>query len=198
MTSYHLEKLLVEVLSLHQFIQSCFLLTAHHVCCSSDYWRSICQASVPKEQCWLGYTSYFYCALSYMVSVFWRLLSSKMNYPYKPYLFPTVSKNYFSRLSESLVTLTCLSPLHHSWLYYTLFWSLDSCSCTNTPSMPASRVCYIAYVAQFWVYPILSVLPNSARGVFFALCALLLVFFYWMGKLMNKFIWQGLLFSSFW
>ncbi|XP_031552946.1 androgen-induced gene 1 protein-like isoform X3 [Actinia tenebrosa] len=54
-----------------------------------------------------------------------------------------------------------------------------------------SWISYIAYTQDFWVYPFLRLMENSARTAFFGLCALVLVFFYFMGKGMNRVIWEG-------
>ncbi|KAK3749275.1 hypothetical protein QZH41_016054 [Actinostola sp. cb2023] len=54
-----------------------------------------------------------------------------------------------------------------------------------------SWISYIAYAQDYWVYPFLRVMENSVRVAFFAVCAILLTFFYFLGKWMTNAIWGG-------
>ena len=53
------------------------------------------------------------------------------------------------------------------------------------------RITWIAYVAEFWVYPFLRAMPNNGRVVFFTLSFCVIVFFYFLGKWKTMFIWGG-------
>lgn len=53
------------------------------------------------------------------------------------------------------------------------------------------RITWIAYVAEFWVYPFLRVMPNSGRIAFFTVAGCILAFFYFLGKWKTRFIWGG-------
>ena len=50
---------------------------------------------------------------------------------------------------------------------------------------------WIAYAAEFWVYPFLRVMPNTARAAFFVVCGCIIAFLYFLGKWMTIFIWGG-------
>jgi len=52
-------------------------------------------------------------------------------------------------------------------------------------------ITWIAYVAEFWVYPFLRVMPNSGRIAFFTVAACVVAFFYFLGKWKTMFIWGG-------
>ncbi|CAH3170401.1 unnamed protein product [Porites lobata] len=52
-------------------------------------------------------------------------------------------------------------------------------------------ITWIAYVAEFWVYPFLRAMPNNGRVVFFTLSFCIIVFFYFLGKWKTMFIWGG-------
>lgn len=52
-------------------------------------------------------------------------------------------------------------------------------------------ITWIAYVAEFWVYPFLRMMPNSGRVAFFVVAACVLAFFYFLGKWKTIFIWGG-------
>ena len=53
------------------------------------------------------------------------------------------------------------------------------------------RIMWIAYVAEFWVYPFLRIMPNSFKAAFFSMSFCILAFFYFLGKWMTLFIWRG-------
>lgn len=53
------------------------------------------------------------------------------------------------------------------------------------------RIMWIAYVADFWVYPFLRIMPNSFKAAFFTMSFCILIFFYFLGKWMTTFIWRG-------
>lgn len=52
-------------------------------------------------------------------------------------------------------------------------------------------ICFIAWYADFWVYPVLSVLSPVNRGIFIAFCGILGCFLYKFGEGVNKFFWSG-------
>lgn len=52
------------------------------------------------------------------------------------------------------------------------------------------RIMWIAYVADFWVYPFLRIMPNSFKAAFFTMSFCILIFFYFLGKWMTTFIWR--------
>lgn len=51
-------------------------------------------------------------------------------------------------------------------------------------------IMWIAYVADFWVYPFLRIMPNSFKAAFFTMSFCILIFFYFLGKWMTTFIWR--------
>nr|ACO14956.1 Androgen-induced protein 1 [Caligus clemensi] len=51
-------------------------------------------------------------------------------------------------------------------------------------------VCYIAYAGGFWVYPIMEVFPPLQRGLFFAFSVLLVDLLYFLGNILNDFVWE--------
>ena len=53
------------------------------------------------------------------------------------------------------------------------------------------RISWIAYAADFWVYPFLRLMPNSGKVAFFTLASCLSAFLYLLGKWMTLFIWGG-------
>ena len=48
---------------------------------------------------------------------------------------------------------------------------------------------WIAYVADFWVYPFLRIMPSSYKAAFFSMSFCIIAFFYFLGKWMTMFIW---------
>lgn len=54
-----------------------------------------------------------------------------------------------------------------------------------------SWISWIAYAADFWVYPFLRLMPNSGKVAFFTLASCLSAFLYLLGKWMTLFIWGG-------
>ncbi|XP_078382152.1 androgen-induced gene 1 protein-like isoform X1 [Oculina patagonica] len=51
-------------------------------------------------------------------------------------------------------------------------------------------IMWVAYAAEFWVYPFLRIMSNPARAAFFVVCACILAFFYFLGKWMTLSIWR--------
>lgn len=54
-----------------------------------------------------------------------------------------------------------------------------------------SWILWIAYAADFWVYPFLRIMPNSGKAAFFTVAACISAFLYFLGKWMTLFIWGG-------
>nr|ACO11487.1 Androgen-induced protein 1 [Caligus rogercresseyi] len=51
-------------------------------------------------------------------------------------------------------------------------------------------VCYIAYAGGFWVYPIMEILPPLQRGLFIAFSILAVDLLYFLGDILNDFVWE--------
>merc|ERR1739844_86518 len=49
-------------------------------------------------------------------------------------------------------------------------------------------VLWIAHIADIWVYPFLKVMPHNAKAVFFAMCAIILVILYLLGKWLTNLV----------
>ncbi|CAL8143849.1 unnamed protein product [Orchesella dallaii] len=52
-----------------------------------------------------------------------------------------------------------------------------------------SWITWVFYVGGVWPYPILEVLNNAQRGVFFGTCCLSIIGFYFLGEKLNKWRW---------
>ncbi|CAB4062482.1 unnamed protein product [Lepeophtheirus salmonis] len=51
-------------------------------------------------------------------------------------------------------------------------------------------ICYIAHAGGYWVYPIMEILPPLQRGLFMTFSVLLLDLFYFLGDILNDFVWE--------
>jgi len=52
------------------------------------------------------------------------------------------------------------------------------------------RMFWIAYYADFWVYPVLQVLGWPERVLFLVMCWVLMIVFYFVGELLTSILWR--------
>ncbi|RWS21857.1 androgen-induced gene 1 protein-like isoform X2 [Leptotrombidium deliense] len=52
-------------------------------------------------------------------------------------------------------------------------------------------ILYFGYFQQFWIYPLLRVLPFPLKLLFIAFCCCLVIFHYFVGEILNKLWWKN-------
>ena len=52
------------------------------------------------------------------------------------------------------------------------------------------RILWVAYYADFWVYPILEVMEAHQRAIFIMVLMAFFISIYIMGESLNKFLWS--------
>ncbi|CAG0893495.1 unnamed protein product [Cyprideis torosa] len=147
-----------------------------------------------KNLAWRRARDYYFSLLAFPVGVFVSI-SFWSIYAVDPELiFPAALRPYYpewlnqiDHTFPSLFMLCQLLSVRHVFPHTKFALKVIPGLC----AIYMSWVLYIAYMAEFWVYPVLEVLPWYGRGIFMAFLSLLMLMCFFLGKGLHACRWYG-------